>query len=300
MLVTKAYAAHAICAPLQPFQIERREPGPNDVLFDILYCGICHTDVHLLRGEFPGPLFPMVPGHEIVGRVVRVGDAVRKFAVGDTIGVGCMVDSCRHCTECLSGEEHFCAGIISTSNAYEKDGKTRTYGGFSTRMTVDQAYVLKLPASLDPARAAPLLCAGITTYSPLRHWKVGTGTKIGIVGLGGLGHIGVKLAVALGAEVTVFSRSDSKREDARRLGAADFAATDQPQFFARFAGQFDLILNTVSGTIDCDAYVSMLKRDGTLVMLGIADGQLSVNSAFDRIVKGDVKYRFVIDMASLR
>jgi alcohol dehydrogenase (NADP+) len=225
MIVTNAYAASAACAPLEPFQIERREPRPNDVLFDILYCGICHTDVHLVRGEFPGPIFPMVPGHEIVGRVVNIGAAVRRFVVGDLIGVGCIVDSCRHCSDCALGEEHFCDGMISTYNAYEADGKTRTFGGFSTRMTVDQAYVLKIPPSLDPARAATLLCAGITTYSPLRHWNVGKGTKIGIVGLGGLGHIAVKLAVALGAEVTVFSTSERKRHNAGRLGAADFANT---------------------------------------------------------------------------
>jgi alcohol dehydrogenase (NADP+) len=346
MLPTKAYAAQSAHAPLAPFEINRREPGPNDVHFDILFCGICHSDIHYAEGAFPGATFPAVPGHEIVGKVTKVGNAVTKHKVGDMVGVGCLVDSCRVCHDCKGGEEHFCNSMVGTYAGIDKDGSP-TFGGYSTRMTVNENYVLKVSPKLNPAAVAPLLCAGITTYSPLRHWKVGKGSKVGVIGLGGLGHMAVKLAAAMGADVTVFSTSESKKTDAARLGAKDFAVSKNPETFTRLAGQFDLILNTVSATVDYDAYISLLKRDGTLVILGLPDGPLSfnafgllmkrksvsasliggiretqemldfcaehgivsdietipmdqVNEAYKRILKSDVRYRFVIDMATLR
>lgn len=348
MLSTKAYAAQTATSPLAPFQIDRREPGPHDVLFDVLYCGICHTDIHMTRGQFPGTMFPMVPGHEVVGKVAQVGNAVKKFKAGDIVGVGCLVNSCRACPECDAGEEQFCDGNVATYSAYEKGTKTPTYGGYSTRMTVDENFVLKISPKLDPAAAAPLLCAGITTYSPLKEWKIGKGSKVGVIGLGGLGHMAVKLAAAMGAEVTVLSTSAKKETDAKRLGASEFAVTTEAGTFKRLAGRFDLILNTVSADINYDAYISLLKRDGALVMLGVpsdpimkvnifglfmkrkrltaspiggiretqemldfcaAHGVVSdiemvtidkVNEAYERIIKSDVRYRFVIDMASLK
>ena len=346
VLPTKAYGAQSATAPIAPLEIARRDPGPRDVLFDVLFCGICHTDIHMSRGEFARKLFPMVPGHEVIGRVTKVGAAVSKHKVGDIVGVGCLVDSCRRCVECEAGEEQFCDGRSATYNSYERDGKTPTYGGYSARMTVDESYVLKISPELDPAGAAPLLCAGITTYSPLRHWKVGKGSTVGIIGLGGLGHMAVKLASAMAAEVTVFSTSEGKRADALRLGARAFALTSDPQTFTRLAGHFDLILNTVSASVDYDAFLSLLKRDGTLVILGVPDRPVSVNAfglllrrkslsasfigglretqemldfcashkivsdieiisidlineAYDRILKSDVRYRFVVDMATL-
>ena len=347
MLATKAYAAQSATSPVAPHTIQRREPGPHDVLFDVLYCGICHTDIHQTRGHFGDGIYPMVPGHEIVGRVTRVGAAVKKFKAGDTVGVGCMVDSCRTCSECKVGEEQFCdGGMVGTYNALERDGKTPTYGGYSKQMTVDENYVLRISPKLDPASAAPLLCAGITTYSPLRHWKVGRGSKVGVVGLGGLGHMAVKLAVAMGADVTVFSTSDKKKADAARLGAKNFAITKDVDAFTPLAGQFDLILNTVSGDVNHDGYISTLKRDGSYVLLGVPESALAVNAfgllmkrkkvsgsliggiretqemldfcaehgivsevevipiskvndAYERILKSDVRYRFVIDMATL-
>jgi alcohol dehydrogenase (NADP+) len=347
MLSTKAYAAQSATAPIAPHQIERREPGPHDVLFDVLYCGICHTDIHMTRGEIPGVTFPMVPGHEIVGKVVAVGNAVSKHKVGDTVGVGCLVNSCRTCDECHAGEEQFCNGMVGTYSGIEKDGKTITYGGYSQRMTVDENFVLKISPKLNPAAVAPLLCAGITTYSPLRHWKVGKGSKVGVIGLGGLGHMAVKLAAAMGADVTVFSTSPKKQPDAQRLGASNFAVTSLPGTFTRLAGHFDLIISTVS-SVDFDAYMGLLARDGTLVLLGAPDGEAvsvnpyslimkrkklsasliggiretqemldfcaehgiesdieviaidKVNEAYERILKSDVRYRFVIDMATLR
>jgi uncharacterized zinc-type alcohol dehydrogenase-like protein len=346
MLSTKAYAATALAAPLAPFRIDRREPGPSDVLLDILYCGICHSDIHYVHGQFPGAAFPAVPGHEIVGKVAQVGNAVRTHAVGDIVGVGCLVGSCRGCPECQGGNEQFCNYMVGTYGSKEKDGKTSTYGGYSARITVDEHFVLKISPKLSPAAAAPLLCAGITTYSPLRHWQVGKGSKVGVIGLGGLGHIAVKLAAAMGAEVTVLSTSDGKRADATRLGAAHFAVTSDPATFARLATQFDLILNTVSARVPYDSYLSLLKRDGTLVLLGIPDGPVSfnafgllmkrrrisasliggiretqemldfcaehgigsdieiipiaeVNEAYARVLKSDVRYRFVIDMATI-
>jgi uncharacterized zinc-type alcohol dehydrogenase-like protein len=343
----KAYAALEASAPLTPFQLARREPGPHDVLIDILYCGICHTDLHQTQGQFPGSIFPMVPGHEIIGRVAEVGTAVTRYAEGDTVGVGCFVDSCRHCPDCAAGEEQFCDGMVVTYNGLERDGRTPTYGGYSSRITVDEHYVLRIPASLDPAAAAPLLCAGTATYSPMRHWKVGQGSKVGVIGLGGLGHLAVKFAAALGAEVTVLSTSPDKRSDALRLGATHFAVTREAETFTRLAGHFDLIFNTVSASIPYDAYVNLLRRDGTLVLLGVTDAPVEangfallarrksiagspiggtretqemldfcaehnfaadvevipiqrVNEAYERLLKGDVRFRFVIDMASLR
>ena len=346
MLLTKAYGAQSASSPIAPMEIGRREPGLHDVLFDILYCGVCHTDIHMSQGQFPRALFPMVPGHEVIGRVVEIGTAVVKHRVGDVVGVGCLVDSCRVCGECHAGEEQFCDGRVGTYNALERDGHTPTYGGYSTRMTVDENFVLKISPRLDPAAAAPLLCAGITTYSPLRHWQVGKGSKVGVIGLGGLGHMAVKIAAAMGADVTVLSTSDGKRADARRLGASDFAVTSAPETFSRLAGQFDLILNTVSARVNYDSYVSLLKRDGHLVILGVPDGPLSVNAfglmmrrrsisasliggiretqemldfcaehgivsdieiiaidrineAYQRILKSEVRYRFVIDISTL-
>jgi uncharacterized zinc-type alcohol dehydrogenase-like protein len=347
MLSAKAYAASSASTPLAPFGIQRREPGPRDVLFDIHYCGICHTDIHFARGQFAGVKFPLVPGHEIVGKVVRVGRAVRRHSVGDVVGVGCMIDSCRTCAECRTGSEHFCDGRVGTYGATARDGQSPTQGGYSTRITVDEDFVLRIPPQLDPAATAPLLCAGITTYSPLRHWRAGQGSQVAVIGLGGLGHMAVKLAAAMGAEVTVLSTSSGKRADAARLGAADFGITTDPQTFSRFAGRFDLILNTVSAVVDYDAYLGMLRRDGTLVMLGLPDGPMEfsalklimkrrnvsgsliggiaetqemldfcaaqgitsdieliaidqVNEAYERVLKSDVRYRFVIDMATLR
>ncbi len=347
MLTTLAWGALDAASPIAPLDILRREPGPNDVLFDVLYCGICHTDIHMSRGHFAGAIFPMVPGHEIVGRVVRVGEAVTRHRVGDVVGVGCLVDSCRHCDECEAGHEHFCDAMVGTYNALERDGRTPTYGGYSARMTVDENYVLRISPKLSPAAAAPLLCAGITTYSPLRHWNVTKGSRVGVVGLGGLGHMAVKFAAAMGAEVTVLSTSDGKKGDAARLGARDFAVTQDPETFNRLAGRFDLILNTVSASVDYDAYIGLLRRDGTLVLLGVPDGPVSfnafgllmrrksvaasliggiretqemldfcaehdivsdievividqVNEAYGRILRSDVRYRFVIDLARMK
>lgn len=348
MMHVNAYAAMSGKSPLGPFGIERRDTGPNDVLIEIQYCGICHSDIHMARDEWGHSIFPMVPGHEIVGVVRQVGSAVTRHEVGETVGVGCFVDSCRTCAACRDGAEHFCAEVpIVTYNGHEKDGKTPTYGGYSTHIVVDENYVLKVSPRLSPAAAAPLLCAGITTYSPLRHWKVSRGSRVGVIGLGGLGHMGVKLAAAMGAEVTVLSSSEKKRDDAKRLGASDYAASSNPDTFRRLAGHFDLILNTVSAKVDYDSFTSLLARDGTMVLLGVPDGPVSiqagalmmgrrslsasmiggiretqemldfcaehgigsdielieiqqVNEAYERVLKSDVRYRFVIDMKSLR
>ncbi len=347
MLKTPAYAAQSVKATLAPFTIERREPRPHDVLINILYCGVCHSDIHQARDEWGGAIFPMVPGHEIVGRVSQVGSAVSKFKVGDAVGVGCMVDSCRECPSCRKGEEQYCDnGSASTYNSREKDG-TPTYGGYSTRITVDENYVLHIPASIPLDRAAPLLCAGITTYSPLRHYGLKAGDKIAVVGLGGLGHMGVKLAKAMGAEVTVLSTSPSKRNDALALGASHFASTSDKATFKSLAGSFDFILDTVSAPHEYNAYLNLLKVDGTMILVGAPEaptplyafplimrrrklgGSLiggiretqemldfcakhgvasdievipiqKINEAYERMIKGDVRYRFVIDIASLR
>ena len=347
MLKTPAYAAVTAKSSLAPYAIERREPGPHDVLIDILYCGICHSDIHQARDEWGGSIFPMVPGHEIVGKVARVGVQVSKWQVGDTVGVGCFVDSCRTCEACRAGEEQFCEQRASfTYNAFERDGKTPTYGGYSTRITVNEEYVLRIPVGMPLARVAPLLCAGITTYSPLKQFGVKPGDQVAVVGLGGLGHMGVKIAKAMGAKVTVLSHSDGKRADALALGADDFVVTTDEKAFTKNTKRFDFILDTVSARHDYNAYLELLKRDKTMVLVGIpepvplaagslvmqrrhlagsliggiretqemldfcaAHGVLAdvevipiqkVNEAYERVIKSDVRYRFVIDLTSLR
>ena len=271
-LKTPAYAAASAKALLAPFTIERREPGPHDVLIDILFCGICHSDIHQARDEWGGSIFPMVPGHEIVGKVARIGSHVKKWKVGDVVGVGCFVDSDRVCEACKAGEEQFCEkGASFTYNGLEQDGKTPTYGGYSTRITVDENYVLRIPAGIPLEQAAPLLCAGITTYSPLRHFGVKAGDSVAVVGLGGLGHMGVKLAKAMGAKVTVLSHSPRKREDALRLGADDFIATHDADVFEKNAKRFNFILDTVSAQHDYNAYLGLLKRDGTMILVGVPE-----------------------------
>lgn len=347
MIKTPAYGAAVAKAPLTPFPIERREPGPHDVLIDIHYCGVCHSDLHQVRDEWGNAIFPMVPGHEIVGKVAKVGNAVTKWKTGDTVGIGCFVDSCRECESCRAGEEQYCErGASFTYNSREQDGKTLTYGGYSTRITVDEAYVVRIPAGIPLDAAAPLLCAGITTYSPLRHFGVKAGNKVAVVGLGGLGHMGVKIAKAMGAHVTVLSHSPGKRDDATRLGAHDFIATRDADVFKKNAGRFDFILDTVSAQHDYNEYLNLLRRDGTMVLVGLPDstpldaGSLiphrrrlagsmiggiretqemldfcaehgiaadieliriqEINEAYERLLKSDVKYRFVIDIGSLR
>ncbi|HYO56351.1 NAD(P)-dependent alcohol dehydrogenase [Archangium sp.] len=348
MLTTRAYAAQSAKAPLAPFSLERREPGTHDVLIDILYCGVCHSDLHQVRDDWGGATFPMVPGHEIVGRVARVGSAVTRFKAGDAVGVGCIVDSCRDCPSCRKGDEQYCdTGLVGTYNSRERDGVTPTYGGYSTHITVDENYVLRIPESLPLDRAAPLLCAGITTYSPLRHYGVKAGDRLAVVGLGGLGHMAVKLAKTMGAEVTVLSTSPSKRDDALALGATHFAATSNKDTFKNLTGRFDFILDTVSAPHDYNAYLNLLKVDGTMILVGAPEaptplaafplimrrrklgGSLiggiretqemldfcakhgvasdielipiqKINEAYERMLKGDVRYRFVIDIASLR
>ena len=344
---TPAYAAASAGSPLAPYTVRRRDPGPNDVSIDILYCGVCHSDLHQARDEWGGSIFPMVPGHEIVGTVAKVGDAVGRWKEGDTVGVGCFVDSCRACESCRAGEEQYCAeGMTATYNSTERDGETPTYGGYSTRITVDESYVLRIPEGIPLERAAPLLCAGITTYSPLRHFGVKAGDRVAVVGLGGLGHMGVKLAKAMGAHVTVLSHSPGKHEDALRLGADEFVATRDEEVFTRNAGRFDFILDTVSAQHDYNAYLGMLRRDGTMVLVGLPEptplsagplimgrrrlaGSLiggiretqemldfcaehgvasdvevipiqQINEAYERMVRSDVRYRFVIDLASLK
>lgn len=272
MLKTNAYAATSATTPLAPFAIDRREPGPHDVLIEILYCGVCHSDIHQARGEWGQSTFPMVPGHEIVGKVARVGAEVKKWKAGDTVGVGCFVDSCRQCEPCRAGDEQYCDKAPNfTYNSLERDGKTVTQGGYSNRITVDENYVLRIPDGIPLAGAAPLLCAGITMYSPLRHFGVKSGDAVAVVGLGGLGHMGVKLAKAMGMRVTVLSHSSGKREDALRLGADDFIATQGDGVFKKNANRFDFILDTVSAKHDYSDYLGMLKRDKTMVLVGIPD-----------------------------
>jgi uncharacterized zinc-type alcohol dehydrogenase-like protein len=348
MTKTPAYAAPAAGSPLAPFSIERREPGPQDVQIDILFCGVCHSDIHQARDEWSGALFPMVPGHEIVGRVSAVGKEVTRFAVGDLAGVGCMVDSCRTCDPCKRDTEQFCeAGAAFTYNGTEMDRQTPTFGGYSTRVVVAERFTLKIPAGLPLAGAAPLLCAGITTYSPLRQWNCKKGDRVAVVGLGGLGHMAVKLAASMGAEVTVLSTSRAKEQDARRLGAHSFAATLEPDTFTKLAGRFDLIVDTISAPHDYNQYLRLLRPHGAMVLLGVPPeptpvhafalisgnkrlaGSLiggiaetqemldycaahsivsdieiipiqAINEAYERMIKGDVRYRFVIDLASLK
>jgi uncharacterized zinc-type alcohol dehydrogenase-like protein len=347
MTKAKGYAAKTSKTALEPFSFERRDPKPNDVSIDIKFCGVCHSDIHQARDEWGGSTFPMVPGHEIVGVVSKVGSKVTKFKIGDQVGVGCMVDSCRDCPHCGKGLEQYCLkGATMTYNGRERDGSAVTQGGYSDHVVVDENYVLKIPKGLPLDGAAPLLCAGITLYSPLMHWKAGPGKKVAIVGLGGLGHMGVKIAHALGAEVTVLSQSDKKKEDAKRLGADHFYATSDPATFQKLAWSFDLIINTVSAEIDWNQYLGLVKLDGAMVVVGVptkpnpvhsfslimgrhnlsgsgiggiketqemldfcAKHQIAsdievipmekINDAYTRVLKSDVRYRFVIDMATL-
>ena len=350
MLKALAYAAQSATSPLAPLTINRRDPKPTDVQIDILYCGICHSDLHTARNEWGGhTVYPCVPGHEAVGRVFKVGSAVTGFKEGDAVGVGCMVDSCQSCPNCHDGLEQYCDnGATFTYNAPDKDLGGVTYGGYSTQIVVDQKFVLKISSKLDLAAVAPLLCAGITTYSPLRHWKVGKGQKVGIVGLGGLGHMGVKLAHAMGAHVVMFTTSANKVVDGKKLGADEVVISKNADEMAKHANSFDFILNTVAAPHNLDAFMALLKRDATMCMLGVpatphpspfvgnlifrrrslagsliggiketqemldfcAEHNITsdvevikpsyINQAYERMLKSDVKYRFVIDMDELK
>lgn len=348
MSTSKSYAAQSAASALAPFPIERREPGPHDVHIEILYCGVCHSDLHQARDEWHNTVFPCVPGHEIVGRVTKTGGSVSKFKAGDLAAVGCMVDSCRNCENCNSGLEQYCLKFPTfTYNGEDKHLGGITYGGYSESIVVDEAYTLRIPDGLDPAAAAPLLCAGITTYSPLRHWKIGPGQKVGVVGLGGLGHMGVKFAHAMGAHTVLFTTSPSKVEDGLKLGANEVVISKDAAAMQKHASSFDFILDAVSAEHDINAYLSLLKLDGNLTLVGAPEHPLpvaafnlllprrsfsgsaiggiaetqemldfcakhgiaseiemidiqQVNEAYDRLLKGDVKYRFVIDMASLK
>ena len=347
MIPVKGYAAQDAQTDLAPWSFDRREVGPHDVQFDILFCGVCHSDLHQIKNDwFPG-IFPMVPGHEIVGRVIKVGHNVTKFKVGDLAGTGCLVDSCQVCENCKQDLEQYCLkGSSQTYNGMEQDGKTPTYGGYSNSIVVREEFVLHISEKLDLAATAPLLCAGITTYSPLRHWNVGKGHKLAILGLGGLGHMGVKFGVAFGAEVTVLSTSASKEADAKKLGAHHFVVTTDPEQIKAAQGTFDFILDTVSAEHDFNIYLSLLRTNGTMICVGapskpaeisafsllggrksvagsgiggIAETQemldfcaenhivsdiekidiKDIHTGYDRMLKGDVRYRFVIDMATL-
>ncbi|HEY6359193.1 MAG TPA: NAD(P)-dependent alcohol dehydrogenase, partial [Vicinamibacterales bacterium] len=275
---THGYAALSARSPLAPFAFDRRDPRPHDVAIDIKYCGICHSDIHQVRNEWTGDsIYPMVPGHEIAGVVTGVGTDVTRFTIGDPVGVGCFVDTCRVCVSCQAGLEQYCvAPPTFTYNGIERDGVTPTMGGYSNAIVVDENYVLRMPPSLPLDAAAPLLCAGITLYSPLRHWKTGPGTRVGIIGLGGLGHMGVKIARALGAEVTVFSRSRRKHDDAMRLGAHHFHVTSRPDALATLERTFDLIINTASAAVDWSQYLKMLRVDGSMVVVGIPETPVSL------------------------
>jgi uncharacterized zinc-type alcohol dehydrogenase-like protein len=347
MTLAKAYAATSSTAPLTPYQFERRAVGTHDVQIEIAYCGICHSDLHQVRNEWGNSTYPMVPGHEIVGKVTAVGAHVKNFKVGDLAGVGCLVDSCRTCPSCQRKLEQFCEkGAAFSYNSTEMDRKTLTQGGYSSSIVTDEAFVLKISPKLDLAAAAPLLCAGITTYSPLRHWKTKKGDKVGVVGLGGLGHMAVKIAAAMGAEVTMLSTSKSKEVDARKLGAHHFGLTSHDETFKKLAGHFDLIIDTISAPHDYNKYLGLLRIEGTMVLLGVPpeptpvsafplimgrrslSGSLiggiqetqemldfcaehgivseielipvqQVNEAYERMLKNDVRYRFVLDMKTL-
>ncbi len=275
----RGMAATGPASGLRPFDFERRPPGPHDVVIDILFCGICHSDIHQARNEWGNSQYPMVPGHEIVGRVAEVGSGVTRFAAGDMAGVGCFVDSCRTCDNCREGLEQFCSTHLAvTYNGTEMDQETPTFGGYSTRIVVDENYTLRIPPELPPDRAAPLLCAGITTYSPLRHFGVGPGTRVAIVGLGGLGHMGVKLAVAMGADVTVLSTSPGKADDAHCLGAHHFVVTTDEAQVAPMKSYFDFILDTASAEHDLNMYLELLRRDGVMVLLGIPEKPAAVHA----------------------
>ncbi len=276
---TKAYAALSAGSDLVPFEFDRREVGAHDVELDIKYAGICHSDIHQVREEWGAAIFPMVPGHEIAGVVTSVGASVTKFKVGDHIGIGVFVDSCRTCEQCQKGLQQYCAnGMTGTYNGYERDGKTVAMGGYSNRFVVNEDYAVHVPANLPLDGVAPLLCAGITLYSPIKHWKVGPGKKVAVMGLGGLGHMGVKFSVALGAEVTVLSHSPSKEADAKAMGAHHFVSTKDPENFKAIAKSFDVILNTVSAELDINQYLNLLKLDGTLVTIGLPGKPYSVHA----------------------
>lgn len=344
---TKAYAAQSATTPLESWTIERRNPKPHDVLIQILYCGVCHSDLHFARNDWGMTVYPIVPGHEIVGRVTAVGGHVKKFKVGDHAGIGCLVDSCRECDNCKEGLEQYCSGgAVFSYNGNEKDGSGNTYGGYSKSILAHEDFVLRISDKQPLEAIAPLLCAGITTYSPLRHWKVGKGTRVGVLGLGGLGHMAVKLAASMGAEVTMLSHSAWKKADAHRLGAHNFVLTTNEEQVKTVAGYFDFIVDTVSAAHDYNYYLAMLRTNGVMVCVGVppapaeipafnlifgrksfagsliggipetqemldycakhnivSDIELiamkDINEAYERMLKGDVKYRFVIDMATL-
>ena len=347
-MTTKAFGAHAADQPGVALDIQRRAPGPRDVQIDIAYCGICHSDLHTVRSEWPGTLYPCVPGHEIVGRVSAVGAQVTAYGLGDLVGVGCIVDSCKHCDDCDEGLENYCDHMVGTYNGPTTDAPGHTLGGYSQRIVVHQRYVLRIRhPEAQLAAVAPLLCAGITTYSPLRHWKVGPGHKVGVVGIGGLGHMGIKLAHAMGAHVVAFTTSESKRAAARALGADEVVVSRNADEMAAHSKSFDFILNTVAAPHDLDAFLALLKRDGAMTLVGapasphpspnvfnlimkrrtlagsmiggipetqemldfcaehgiVADIEMirvdEINEAYTRMLKGDVKYRFVIDSATL-
>lgn len=345
----KAYGTEAADAPLQGLSIPRREVAAHDVKIEILYCGVCHSDLHTARNEWHNTVYPNVPGHEVVGKVVSVGNHVKKFKVGDTVGIGCIVDSCRECQYCNEGLEQFCEpGMTGTYNSPDKYlPNVQTYGGYSESIVVDENYVLSIPENLDLAATAPLLCAGITTYSPLKHWNVGPGKNVGIVGIGGLGHMGIKIAKAMGAHVVAFTTSESKFKEAQRLGADEVVLSTDPKQMNKFRGKLHFILDAVSAEHDINAYLGLLRVDGSLALVGAPEQPLPVaafsvilgrksfagsmiggiaetqemldfcgkhnitadiemidmnqiNEAYDRLLKGDIKYRFVIDMASLK
>jgi len=278
MLQVIGYAAKEAKASLTPFSFERRDLLDHDVVIDIQYCGICHTDIHQVKNEWGRSNYPMVPGHEIVGNISQVGSQVTRFKIGDKVGVGCFVDSCRNCDACSKGLEQYCNNVLTTYNGIEKDGKTPTQGGYSNKIIVDEIYVLRMPDNLRPERAAPLLCAGITLYSPLMKWKAGPGKKVAIIGLGGLGHIGVKIAHALGSEVTVLSHSLKKQQDAKKMGADNFYATSDPKTFEKLEGYFDIMINTVSTDINLNQYLNLLKLDGTMVVVGVPEKDTQINA----------------------
>ena len=274
---TRGYAVLKAKAPLEPYSFKRRALRESDIALDITYTGICHSDIHQAREEWGPAIFPMVPGHEIVGIVSEIGSAVTKYSIGDRVGVGVYIDSCRTCENCVAGQQQYCLnGMTGTYNGYERDGVTVALGGYSNKFVINEDYALKIPNSLDMAAVAPLLCAGITLYSPLRHWKAGPGSKVGVIGLGGLGHMGVKFAAAMGAEVTVFSHSASKEADARRMGATHFVVTKDPAALEPLKDSFDLILNTVSAKLDINQYLGLLKLHGTLVIIGLPGEPYSV------------------------
>ncbi len=346
MAIARGYAATDADQPLVPFTFERREPNADDVVIAIQYCGVCHSDIHTVRNEWRNAVYPIVPGHEIVGVVTAIGANVSKFKIGDKVGVGCFVDSCVGCATRDLENEHYLPGLVQTYNTFDRDGVTRTQGGYSDQIVVKEGYVLSMPDNLPLNASAPLLCAGITLYSPLRHWQAGPGKKVAIVGMGGLGHMGVKLATAMGADVTVLSQSLSKKEDGLKLGAKEYYATSDQETFKSLAGTFDLIICTVGVAIDWNAYLGLLNINGTMVVVGVPEDMVPVhafslvpgrktlagsmigsiketqemldfcgkhnivseiemiamkdiNEAYERVLKSDVRYRFVIDMASL-